>query len=192
MHVDGILFFGIWRIGGLMLLGMAAFRLGVFSGNRDGRFYARLMAAGYGIGLPLTLFSAFNLTAHNFDPLYAVGLGGLPNYLGSILVALGHVGLVMLALKRGWLAGLARRLAAVGRMALSNYLMHSVVLTTVFYGYGLALYGAVDRSAQMGFVAALLGVQVWLSSWWLARFRFGPAEWLWRSVTYGSAQPFRR
>ena len=107
------------------------------------------------------------------------------------LVAMGHVGLVMLACKLGLLRGISRRLAAVGRMALTNYLMHSVILTTVFYGYGLGLYGQVPRFSQMGFVVAVLALQLYLSPWWLARFRFGPVEWLWRSITYWKFQPMR-
>jgi uncharacterized protein len=77
-------------------------------------------------------------------------------------------------------------------MALSNYLLQSIVMTTIFYGYGLSLYGEVPRLAQMLFVLALMGIQLVLSPWWLARFRFGPAEWAWRSLTYWQRQPMRR
>ncbi|MEM9209740.1 MAG: DUF418 domain-containing protein, partial [Pseudomonadota bacterium] len=84
------------------------------------------------------------------------------------------------------------RFTAVGRMAFTNYLMHSLVLTTVFYGYGLGLYGEVERFAQMGFVVAMIAFQLWLSPLWLRHYRFGPAEWLWRSLTYGRLQPMRR
>jgi uncharacterized protein len=83
------------------------------------------------------------------------------------------------------------RFTAVGRMAFTNYLMHSLILTTVFYGYGLGLYGQVPRAAQMLFVTAVIGFQLWLSPWWLARYRFGPMEWIWRSLTYWRPQPFR-
>ena len=84
------------------------------------------------------------------------------------------------------------RFAAVGRTALSNYLAQSLVMTTVFYGYGLGLYGEVPRFWQQGFVAAFVAVQLLLSPWWLKHFRFGPAEWLWRSLAYGQRQPMRR
>ncbi len=106
-------------------------------------------------------------------------------------MALGHIGLVMLIVRTGALAALMRRFAAVGRMALSNYLAHSLILTTVFYGYGLGLYGEIPRLAQMGFVAAVIGLQLLWSPWWLARYRFGPFEWLWRSLTYWQRQPMR-
>ena len=184
--------YGLFRVGGLMLIGMALMKLGVFTAQRSNAYYTRLMLAGYGLGLPMTVFSAIDLYAHEFDTLYALTTGGFANFFGSILVALGHIGLVMLIAKSGAFAGLMRRFAAVGRMALTNYLMHSVVLTTVFYGYGFGLYGSVPRLAQMAFVAALIGFQLWFSPWWLERYRFGPVEWLWRSVTYWRPQPMRQ
>ncbi len=192
MHLFFVFGYGLFRVGGLMLLGMAMMKLGVFTAQRSIGFYKRLMLSGYLLGLPLTVFSAIDLHAHDFDPLYAMSNGSLANYFGSILVALGHIGLVMLIAKSGILAGLMSRFAAVGRMALTNYLMHSVVLTTVFYGYGLGLYGSVPRLWQMAFVAAVIGFQLWFSAWWLERYRFGPVEWLWRTVTYWRPQPMRQ
>ncbi len=190
-QTTGTLFFVIWRVGGLMLIGMALMKLGVLTAERDTRFYKRMLLAGYALGLPLAIGSAANLYAHEFDALYNFKLGMVPNYVGSVLVALGHIALVMLIVKSGALASLARRFAAVGRMALSNYLAHSLILTTVFYGYGLGLYGEIPRLLQMGFVLAVIGLQLLWSPWWLARFRFGPFEWLWRSLTYWQRQPMR-
>jgi uncharacterized protein len=86
---------------------------------------------------------------------------------------------------------LMTRFAAVGRMAFTNYLMHSVILTTVFYGYGFGLYGQVPRAGQMAIVVAVLGLQLWYSPLWLKHFRFGPAEWAWRSLSYWRLQPMR-
>ena len=174
-----------------MLIGMALMKLGVLTAERSATFYTRLMLVGYACGLPLTMFSAFDLHAHGFDQMYVLRFGGIANYIGSILVALGHIGLVMWLTRTGRLQRLLDRFAAVGRMALTNYLAHSFILTTVFYGYGLGLYGGVPRAAQMLFVAAVVGLQLWWSTWWLARYRFGPAEWLWRSLTYWKKQPMR-
>ncbi len=192
MQIFFIFGYGLFRVGGLMLIGMALMKLGVFTAQRSSEFYKRLMLAGYGLGLPMTVFSAVDLHAHDFDPMYALTTGSFANYFGSILVALGHIGLVMLIAKSGVLASLMRRFAAVGRMALTNYLGHSVILTTVFYGYGFGLYGSVPRFWQMAIVVAVIGFQLWFSTWWLARYRFGPVEWLWRSVTYWRRQPMRQ
>ncbi len=191
-QVFGLLFFGIWRVLGLMLIGMALMKINVLGAERPAGFYRSMMLICYAIGLPLTAYSALDLHAHGFDPLYAVGAGSSANYFGSIIVALGHIALVMLLIRTGFVQGLLRRFAAIGRMALTNYLMHSVVLTTVFYGYGLGLYGSIPRFWQMGFAAAVIGLQMVLSPWWLSRYEFGPVEWLWRSLTYWQRQPMRR
>jgi uncharacterized protein len=174
------------------LLGMALMKLGVLSGERSADFYRRMAVIGYGAGLPLVILSAVMLDAHSFDPLYVARYGGIPNYFGSILVAFGHIGAVFLIVKSDAMHAIVDRLAAVGRTALSNYLAQSLVMTTVFYGYGFGLYAEVPRFWQQAFVAALVALQLLLSPWWLKYFRFGPAEWLWRSLTYGQRQPMRR
>jgi uncharacterized protein len=181
-----------WRVLALMLFGMALMKTGVLSAERSASFYRNMMLVCYGIGLPLAVYSAFDLYAHEFRAMYALQSGGIPNYFGSIIVGLGHVGLVMLLIKGGFMQKLLQRFAAVGRMALSNYLMHSIILTTVFYGYGVGLYGSISRFGQMGFVVAVIALQLLLSPWWLARYRFGPVEWLWRSLTYWKRQPMLR
>lgn len=167
-------------------------KLGILQGERSNQFYRKLMLAGYLLGLPLSIFSAVDLYSHQFNPLYLFRYGGIANYFGSLLVAFGHIGLFMLIIKSGAMRGLIEKFTAVGRMALTNYLMHSVILTTVFYGYGFGLYGTIPRFWQMGFVAGVILLQLYFSSWWLGRYRFGPVEWLWRSLTYWKPQPMRR
>jgi uncharacterized protein len=192
MQINLTLVFVVWRVGGLMLLGMAFMKLGVLSGERSARFYRKMTLIAYGIGLPLVIVSALSLEAHEFDPLYVARYGGIYNYIGSILVAFGHIGVVMMVSKSGIWEALVDRFAAVGRMALSNYLAHSLLMTSLFYGYGLGLYAEVPRFMQQGFVVVVIGLQLLVSPWWLARFRFGPVEWLWRSLSYGQRQPMRR
>src|SRR6185437_13276031 len=110
---------------------------------------------------------------------------------GSVMVALGHVGALLLIYKAGMLTWLTTRLAAVGRMALSNYLTHSIVCTTIFYGYGFGLFGTINRTGLAAIVLAIWIFQLIISPIWLEHFRFGPAEWLWRSLTYWRLQPVR-
>jgi len=191
MQVFGTLFFGILRVAPLMMIGMALMKLGVLSGERSPAFYRKLMFTGYFLGLPLTVFSAFDLYAHQFDPLYVLRVGGIANYVGSMVVAFGHIGLILLLVKSGVMQRVLARFANVGRMALTNYVMHSVILTTVFYGYGLGLYGTIPRFWQMGFVVFVILLQLFISTWWLNRYRFGPVEWLWRSLTYWKWQSMR-
>ena len=118
-------------------------------------------------------------------------INSLFNYWGSIPVALGWVGVVMLTLKSGLALDITSRLSAVGRMAFSNYILQTVMCTTIFYGHGLGLFGSIDRSGQLLVVFAVWGFQLWLSPLWLSAFRFGPLEWLWRSLVYMKVQPMR-
>jgi uncharacterized protein len=192
MQTEAILVFLIWRIGALMLLGMALMKLRVLSAERSITFYRKMMLAGYGIGLPIMLYSIYFVTAHQWDHIFMFRIGMAPNYIGSIFVAMGHIAVVMLIVKTGVLTKLMQRFAAVGRMAFTNYLLHSIILTTVFYGYGFGLYGQVPRLWQMAFVVAVIGLQMIVSPLWLRHYRFGPAEWFWRSLTYWRLQPMRR
>ena len=192
LQTQAIVAFVIWRVGGLMLIGMALMKLGIISGERPNSFYRKLMFICYGLGLPIMLASAYGMNSHQWDALWMFGLGGFPNYIGSILVALGHIALVMTIVKNGILQKLMARFTAVGRMALTNYLTHSIVMTTIFYGYGFGLYGQIPRIWQMAFVAAMLTFQLWFSPWWLERNRFGQAEWVWRSLSYWKRQPMAK
>lgn len=192
LQIYMVFMMGLFRTLALMLLGMALMKTGVLAAEKSAAYYKKMLLVCYSIGLPLTIYSAYSLNAHQFDQFYAFQLGQYPNYFGSVIVGLGHVALLMYMIKSDIASRLLQRLAAVGRMALTNYLMHSVILTTVFYGYGLGLYGSVTRIQQMGFVAAVITLQLFYSSWWLARYRFGPVEWLWRSLTYWNRQPMRR
>jgi len=82
-------------------------------------------------------------------------------------------------------------LAPVGRMAVSNYLSQTVISLVLFYGYGFGLVGKLSPSQSMALAVGIFCIQIGLSHLWLARFRFGPVEWVWRSLTYGKAQPMR-
>jgi uncharacterized protein len=188
----GFLLFLVWFFGGRMLLGMGLMKLGVFSAARSWRFYGWLVALGYGVGLPLVAYDTFALIRHDFHYPEALRSMALYNYLGSVIVALGHVGVVMLVCKSGALSWLTRRLAAVGRMALSNYLAQSVICTVLFDGFGFGLFATIHRTGLAGIVLAIWIAQLIVSPIWLARFNFGPAEWLWRSLTYWRLQPLRR
>ena len=130
--------------------------------------------------------------AAGWDMKWSFFHGQQLNYWGSILVSLGYVGLVMLVCKSGALGWLRTALAAVGQMAFTNYLLHTIICTTIFYGHGLGYFGSVERTGQILIVFAVWAFQLIVSPIWLRYYRFGPFEWLWRSLTYGRPQPFRR
>jgi uncharacterized protein len=183
---------GGWRAGGLMLVGMALFKLGVFSATRSRATYLVMIIVALLVGVPVILFGVQRNNAAGWEMERCMFLGGQFNYWASILIALGWVGLVMLVCQHGLMQALTRRLAAVGQMALSNYLLQTVICTMIFYGHGLGLFGRVQRVGQIGIVVAVWVVLLVISPLWLARYRFGPAEWLWRSLTYLRRQPMRR
>ena len=184
-------FWGFWRAGGLMLIGMALFKRGVFSAGRSPRFYAGLIAAAVLAGLPLQAYGLALDFARGWQ-VWSFFIGLQFNYWPSIAVSLGYVGAVMLACRTPSLRGLTRPFAAIGQTALTNYLLQTVLCTTIFYGHGLGLFGSVDRAGQMGVAAGVWALQLAASPLWLRRFRFGPVEWAWRSLTYGERQPLRR
>jgi uncharacterized protein len=115
----------------------------------------------------------------------------VPIYFGVIALAGFYLaGIVLLWRRPSWRARLSH-LVPVGRMALTNYLMHSLVYLAVFYGFGLSLLGRVGATFCLVLSVIVFAAQIVFSGWWLRRFRFGPVEWLWRSFTYGSRQPMR-
>jgi uncharacterized protein len=181
----------LWMVGGRMLIGMGLMKLDVFSARRSRRFYLRMIALGYGIGLPLVGYDIWLRIAADFQGATMIQAKLFYGYVSAVPIALGHVGVVMLIFQSGAIPWLTRRLAAAGRMALSNYLMQSLICTTLFYGYGCALYGMFHRLTLDLFVVSIWAFQLTTSIIWLRYFRYGPAEWLWRSLTYWKLQPMR-
>jgi uncharacterized protein len=173
---------------GMMLVGMGLLQRGVLTGARSRRFYLALCGLGFAGGLPIGAAASYALYAHRFDPVAVAWLTAAYDP-ARLLTALGHVGAVMLLVKAGrprWLLG---ALGDVGRMALTSYLTTSLICTTLFNGYGLGLFGALRRHQLYLVVLGVWAFELLLARLWLRRFRFGPAEWAWRSLTYWRRQP---
>jgi uncharacterized protein len=117
--------------------------------------------------------------------------GNVTFFFGQYVLCAGYVGAIVLLLGSPAWAGRLDRFAPMGRMALTNYIMQTVMLAVIFHGYAGGLFGQVGRAPQMLIVIAIVVFQLYLSAWWLRRYRFGPLEWLWRSLTYRSVQPMR-
>ena len=183
-----------FRALGLILLGAGLYRLGFMSGSMTRRTYRLTVAIGLSLGLPLAALGVIVTSLGNYSREVAF-IGQLPNTLGTIPAALGYMSLIILWNHNwnqndgmgSWLKG---RLLAVGRMALTNYLLQTILgmlaLTVVLGGVD------VNRTGIMIFCLAVWALQLWWSQTWLDHFRFGPAEWLWRVGTYRKPQPFRR
>ncbi len=175
----------------MMLIGMAAFRLGLLQLGHARKPYYWMIGLGYGIGLPVNYMETSHLLASDFSILSRMQVD-VTYDVGRLAMTSGHLGLLMLFCNSNLLGWLKRRLAAVGQMALSSYISHSIICAFVFYGFGFALYGQLARHQLYFVVFAIWIFQLIVSPIWLARFRFGPMEWLWRSLTYGRRQPMRR
>ena len=179
-----------WDIWSMMLIGMALLKMKVLTAEKSVKFYGTLVAIGYGIGIPLNTYTAWLIIQSKFDPVTHIFANSTYD-VGRLSIALGHLGMVMVLCKLGWMRRLMNALGAVGQMALSNYIFDSVVTAFLFTGYGFKLYGTMQRYQVYYVVAAIWVFQVIASSIWVRHFQFGPLEWCWRSLTYWKRQPMR-
>ena len=190
MPIIGLFFFGFETLG-LMLMGMALFRTGFLTGEWDSARYRRWMTIGYALGLPAMAVLAWWVWSSGFDAVTTFGAAQAWAAPWRIALILAHAALALLLIRRFAASAIMRRIAAAGRVAFSNYLGTSLVMTAIFYGYGLGLFGEVSRATLYLFVIGMWAVMLLWSKPWLERFRHGPLEWLWRSLSRGGAQPMR-
>lgn len=169
----------------MMIFGMALFKLDAFHLSWSTRAYVTLAGTGFGVGLITNLWELQLALSSKFDLLSTFPLF-IPTYhVGRLGMGCGYLGAVMLLCKLNIFCGLRGALAAVGRLALTNYLMQSLICVVIFTGWGFALVGTFERWQLYPLVVAIWAFQLWFSSWWLSHYRFGPTEWLWRTLTYG-------
>lgn len=177
----------VGRALGFMLIGVALYRLGIVQGKRDLTFYRRLALGGIGMGTAITVAAPVQHIADGWSPDTAIS-GTIPIGVGLIPMALGYMALIILWSRSG--RGPLRLFRNAGRMALTNYLAQTVLgLTTL--GWLLADVG-ITRTVIAGWILGVWALQLWWSTWWLDRFRYGPFEWAWRCATYWSWQPLRK
>ena len=186
---------GAWDMLDMMLLGMALLGWGFLTGKLPTRTYAATLLIGYGVGLPLSWFYVQFTAASYQDIGHVVDTYRVSPQLlydvRRVLLALGHASLLLLLYRAGAVTWLLNALIAVGQMAFSNYLMQSIICTLFFHGYGFGYYGKLAYYQLYYVVLAVWIFQLIASPIWLRYFRFGPFEWLWRSLTYWKPQPMR-
>lgn len=179
-----------WSVLAAFFIGAGLAGVGFFSPERR-PLRRRLVILGLLIGLPAAAFGAFAPGLIQ-GSLPAMLIAGFCTFAAGPLVALMYLSAVTLIAESGSLRGVLRTLSAVGRMALTNYLTHTLVCTFIFYHWGLGQFGQWSRPERILLVVGIFAAQCVLSPLWLSMFRFGPMEWLWRTLTYGRLQPMRR
>tara|TARA_R110002126_G_scaffold52906_3_gene143537 strand:- start:1296 stop:2525 length:1230 start_codon:yes stop_codon:yes gene_type:complete len=180
------------RMAGCLLLGMAALRSGFLTGQWSVRHYGWIAAIALGIGAALCLAGAWNAMASGFSPA-AVLQNRVAQYFGSLALALGYAAGFMLAAKLDRARAARSALAAVGRMPISNYFAQTLLMTLLFVGFpGLGQFGQIDRTGLALILVSVWVAQVFGSIFWLQRYRYGPVEWVWRSLTAGRPQAWLR
>lgn len=153
----------------------------------------RTLVVGVALGVPANALYAWTMATGDWvTPNVSTLAATAAIAVGGPAFAFAFVSAWLLWAKRPTVQKLRGLLAPLGRMALSQYLLQSLVCTTIFYGYGFGLYGRVKVWQGVVLTAVLFALQVVLARWWMARFRFGPLEWLWRTATYWRIQPIRR
>lgn len=184
--------FLFWDALAFMLIGMALFKLGVLQGRRTDAFYLRLMLAGFAVGLLVNSSEVWGAVSSGMELTRVFAQMQWTYHFGRLGMSLGYIGLLLLLWRQARLLRLRRLLAATGRMALTNYLLQSLICLILFTGAGLALVGELSRAELYPLVFGIWAFQLAFSRWWLARFRFGLLEWVWRALTYGRLPPLVR
>ena len=169
---------------GMMLIGMACFSWGVFSDTFNKAFYKRLVIYGFSIGFPLSIIGLFFNYSFDWDWKYIQFLGRSPNNIATPFIAFGYIGIIMLWIRKGNFSNLQEKLRAIGRTALTAYLIQTVIATFIFYGIGLGLFGYVNRAYQIVIMVFIWLVLLKLCPMWLTKYQYGPIEWVWRILTH--------
>ena len=192
--------FEVWDVLALMVLGLVLYKWEFLNGTWSNENYWKVVKIGYGIGLPLVIYSFYygfkhfstmeaNLLNMEKTPIIWIRL---IYPFQRILLSMAHLASLILIYKSGFAQNLFRRLVAVGQMAFTNYIMHTIICTLFFFGYGLNYFGELEFYQIYYVVFAIWIFQLIMSPIWLKYFLFGPLEWLWRSLTYWKIQPFKR
>jgi uncharacterized protein len=187
--IEGLGLFG-WETLAYFLLGMAALRSGFLTGGWSAGGYRRTALIGFGIGIPAYALLAWLLVRDGFSVTGILAWSMAATVPFRPLMVAATAALILLATRRS--GALVERIAAAGRAAFTNYLGTSLVMTTLFYGYGGGLFGRLGRAELWLVVFAMWALMLLWSKPWLDRFLYGPLEWLWRSLARGAVQPMRR
>ncbi len=176
-----------------VFLGMALLKWYVVTCQRSKKFYWMLLLCTLPFGLAMSIWEHSIIVKTRFD--YTVWLDRIGIFvvqLRRLFVTLGYLSIIMLLYKYRVAKRVLNAMARVGQMAFTNYLSQSIICAFIFYGFGFGLFGKLQRYEQYYVVGAIWIFQIAFSNIWLHYYRFGPFEWVWRSLTYWKRQPFKR
>ena len=173
------------KVLGMFVLGLWSVRRGIALAPANHRpFLVRWSLIGWTIGLPTNVAAALIFQRADYLPPSAAGLLGTAlQGIGVPMLAIGYAASIALLVVDG--RRFIRVFAPVGRMALTNYLMHSLICVTLSYGFGFGLWWRIGAAKATAIALIIIAVQIPLSALWLSRYRYGPVEWVWRRLTYG-------
>lgn len=172
----------------VFLIGLYAGQKGIFNNiDAHGSLINKVAAVGLGIGLPIKILTGYAVTYQSLDTAWAM-LSMLSSTIGGPLMSLGYIALFLII--AGKVPAMVKILQPVGQMALTNYIMQTVIMMIIFYGFNL--FNRVDAVYFIPIVLAVFAVQIIYSHLWMKVFKFGPLEWIWRTVTYLKILPIKR
>jgi uncharacterized protein len=176
----------------LMMIGMAVKKNGFITGEWAQSDYAHWAAKMVIPGLVLSAFVGGAVVFAGYDQIAALSALFAWGAIPRLMMTIGYAALLIMLIE--WMAGsgLIARVAATGQAAFTNYLGTSIIMTTIFYGYGLGLFGYASRVELWLFVIGAWVIMLFWSKAWLQKYRYGPLEWLWRSLARMKLQPLRR
>jgi uncharacterized protein len=183
--------YDLWDVLSMMLLGIALFKWKILSAEKSYKFYAIMAALGYLIGFSINYHEIHSIMEGDFS-LLSFSKANITYDLGRVPVAIGHVGSIMLFCKLPLLKWLKGSLAAVGKMALTNYVMHSVFALFIFTGAGFGLFGTLQRFELLYVILGIWIFQLIVSPIWLKYYQYGPLEWIWRNLSYLKKHPLKK
>ncbi|MGV3729553.1 MAG: DUF418 domain-containing protein [Sphingopyxis sp.] len=191
---DPVFFLGLffWETIGLMLIGMALFKSNMLTGEWEASRYRKWAITCFLIAAPPLAGLALYQMQSGYDAVAVFGSTIALSVPFDTLMTVGWAALIMLLIKTAASNAVRARLAAAGRMAFTNYLVTSIAMTTIFYGYGLGLFGSVGRLPLYLFCIGMWTAMLLWSKPWLDRFQYGPFEWLWRSLSRWQVQPMNK
>ncbi len=185
-------FLFLWETMGLMLVGMALFKSRMLTGEWDAARYRKWALTGFLVATPPLAGLGWYQYASGFSAVSTFGASLSLSMPFDVAMTIGWAALIMLLIQTAASDAVRARLAATGRMAFTNYLATSIVMTTLFYGYGFGLFGSIGRPALYLFCVGMWTAMLLWSKPWLDRFQYGPLEWIWRSLSRRQLQPMRK